>query len=112
MGNDYETYELLKDSDMSFNDFVVDEKEYKLDNNLYGLYVESDNREIREKAFKGLYSTYKQFKNVFASLITSNIKEEVSLGLTLHKKSADEIENKLQDILEKCLEHIFRFLII
>ena len=80
IGNNYETYELLKDSDMSFNDFVINGEEYKLDNSLYGIYIESDNREIREKAFKGLYSTYKQFKNVYANLISANVKEEASLA--------------------------------
>jgi len=80
IGNNYETYELLKDSDMSFNDFVVNGEEYKLDNSLYSIYVESDNREIREKAFKGLYSIYKQFKNVYANLISANVKEEVSMA--------------------------------
>ena len=80
LGNNYDTYELLKDSDMTFPLFKVDDKEYKLDNNLYSLYMESDNREVREKAFKTLYETYKSFKNVFANLIISNVKEEDSLS--------------------------------
>ena len=79
-GNNYDTYELLKDNDLEFPSFVVDNNTYPLDNNKYSLYVECDNRKVREKAFKNLYSVYKQFKNVFASLITSNIKEEVSLS--------------------------------
>ncbi|MBQ9853851.1 MAG: oligoendopeptidase F [Bacilli bacterium] len=80
LGNNYDTYELLKDSDMTFPLFKVDDKEYKLDNNLYSLYMESDNREVREKAFKTLYEKYKSFKNVFANLIISNVKEEDSLS--------------------------------
>ena len=38
-------------------DKLYKELEYKLDNNLYSLYMESDNREVREKAFKTLYET-------------------------------------------------------
>ncbi len=79
-GNNYDTYELLKDSDLEFPSFYIDGKEYKLDGIKYGLYIEDENREIREKAFNNLYAIYKQYKNVFASLITSNIKEEEALA--------------------------------
>ena len=79
-GNNYESYELLKDSDLEFPSFIVGDKEYLLDNNKYSLYMEDDNREVRKKSFETLYSVYKQFKNVFASLIMSNIKEETSLA--------------------------------
>lgn len=92
-GNNYETYELLKDNDLSFPAFVVGNEEYPLDNSKYSLYIESDNREIRKGAFTTLYKTYKQFKNVFASLLTSNIKEEVSMAKI--KKYPSSIEASL-----------------
>ena len=92
-GNNYESYELLKDNDLVFSNFVVDGEEYVLDNNKYSLYIESDNRELRRTAFDMLYNTYKQFKNVFASLITSNIKEEVSMAKI--KKYNSSIEASL-----------------
>ena len=79
-GNNYESYELLKDSDMSFPNFCVDMEDYELTNSNYSLYIESDDREIRKNAFETLYETYKQYKNVFSSLLTSNIKEEVSMA--------------------------------
>ena len=79
-GNNYEAYELLKDSDMIFPDFSVDMEDYELNNSNYSLYIESDDRDIRRGAFDTLYDTYKQYKNVFASLLTSNIKEEVSIS--------------------------------
>ena len=79
-GNRYDTYELLKDADLMFPSFSINGKEYELDGSKYGLYIEDDNREIRKAAFSNLYGIYKQFKNVFASLITSNIKEEEVLA--------------------------------
>ena len=79
-GNNYESYELLKDSDMIFPNFCVDMEDYELNNSNYSLYIESDDREIRKGAFDTLYETYKQYKNIFASLLTSNIKEEVSMA--------------------------------
>ena len=55
-GNNYDTYELLKDNDLEFPSFSVLDTLYKLDNNKYSLYMEDDNREVRENAFKTLYS--------------------------------------------------------
>lgn len=79
-GNNYESYELLKDSDMIFPNFSVDMEDYELDNSKYSLYIENDDREIRKGAFETLYDTYKQYKNVYANLLVSNIKEEVSMA--------------------------------
>lgn len=80
MGNNYDTYELLKDSDLSYPSFSVDGREYILNGSTYSLYMEDNNREVRKKAFTNLYSVYKQYKNVFASLINANIKEETVLA--------------------------------
>jgi oligoendopeptidase F len=105
-GNNYDSYELLKDNDLEFPSFNVDGKEYELDNNKYSLYMESDNREVRKESFKNLYSVYRQFKNVFASLITSNIKEETSLAKIKKYNSSieasmyhDEIDTSIYDNL-------------
>ena len=92
-GNNYESYELLKDSDMIFPNFCVDMEEYELNNSNYSLYIEDDNREIRRGAIETLYGTYKQYKNVFANLLTSNIKEEVSMAKI--KKYNSSIEASL-----------------
>ncbi len=90
IGNNYDTYELLKDSDLSFPSFCVDGKEYPLDCNKYSIYIEGDNRDIRREAFKSLYGIYKQYKNVFASLISANVKEETTLANIRGYKSAIE----------------------
>lgn len=80
MGNNYYSYELLKDNDLVFPNFNVDMEDYELNNSNYSLYIESDNREIRKEAFNTLYDTYCQYKNIFANLLVSNIKEDVSMA--------------------------------
>ena len=80
LGNNYDTYELLKDSDLVFPNFLVDGREYELDGSKYSLYIEDDNREIRKGAFLDLYGVYRQYKNVFANLIASNVKEEEAMA--------------------------------
>ncbi len=106
LGNNYDTYELFKDCDMNFPSFSVNDKEYKLDNSTYSLYMESDNREVRETAFKNLYSMYKQYKNVYASLISSNIKENCTIAKVKRYSSSieaslyrDELDIKIYDNL-------------
>lgn len=89
-GNNYDSYELLKDCDLVFPDFVVDNQNYELNNSKYSIYIESDNRDIRIGAFNTLYETYEQYKNVFGNLIVSNIKEEVSLAKIRNYNSAME----------------------
>ncbi len=106
LGNSYDTYELLKDSDLSFPDFIVDGKKYLLNGSNYSLYIESDNREIRKAAFTNLYNVYKQYKNVFASLINSDIKENTVFAEVRGYKDAidsflyrDELDIKIHDDL-------------
>ena len=72
----YETYELLKDSDITFGN-ITDEnnKEVELTCSNYSIYIESSNRRVRKEAFATLYSTYKQFINTFASTLSGNINE-------------------------------------
>ena len=90
-GNNYDTYELLKDSDLEFPSFVVSQKEYLLDGSKYSLYIEDDNRDIRKNAFNTLYCVYKQYKNVFANLFKANIKEEEAIAkIRKYKGAIDE----------------------
>ena len=110
MGNNYDTYELLKDSDLLFPDFVVDGKNYELNGSNYSLYIESDNREIRKSAFLDLYGVYKQFKNVFGNLIISNVKEENTLANIRGYKGAieeslysDELDIEIHDNLVRVI---------
>ena len=108
MGNNYDTYELLKDADLTFPSFIIDDKEYPLDSSKYSLYMEDDDRRVREKAFMNVYLVYKQFKDVFASLISANVKEEVCMAKIYKYKSAleaamyhDELDTKVYDNLIK-----------
>ena len=108
MGNNYDTYELLKDSDLTFPSFNVDGVEYLLDGSKYSLYMEDSNQKIRKAAFDNLYGVYKQYKNVFASLINSNIKEAVCMAKIYNYGSAiessmyhDELNTGIYDNLIK-----------
>ncbi len=105
-GNNYETYELFKDSDMEFPSFSVGDKVYDLTNSSYSLYIESNDQNVRREAFRVLYDTYRQFKNVYANLVISNVKEDVSLAHVRGYGSAleaslyrDEVSREIYDNL-------------
>lgn len=76
MGTSSEVFNCLDNTDVSFNDFVVDGKTYELNNANYISYLNSRNREIRKKAFENLYEYYKNHINTLATCFRGNIKED------------------------------------
>ena len=99
LGNSYDTYELFKDCDMSFDD-IEDENGnmVSLDNSSYSLYIESRDRSVRERAFKGLYSEYKKYSNTLASLISSYMKELSTMASIRKYDSALSMSLFLDDV--------------
>ena len=78
-------YDTLIDTNLKFNTFTVDGKEYKLNDELYGLYMSDKNREVREKAYTGLYEVYKQFSHTFSKLFVYHLKQgSADLALRNH----------------------------
>ena len=121
LGNSYDTYELFKDCDMSFED-IIDENwnMVSLDNSSYSLYIESKDRNVRERAFKGLYHEYKKYSNTFASLISSNMKElstiasvkgyDSALCMSLFADDVDiKVYNNLIDSVHKNIGYLYDY---
>ena len=99
VGNCYDTYELLKDCDMSFGKIKDEEgKNVELNNSNYSLYIESKDRKVRKSAFKTLYKEYKKYTNTFASLISSNMKELSTLAKLDKYNSAIEMSLYADDV--------------
>ena len=106
-GNNYQTYTLLKDSDISFDKITNEEgKKVELTSSNYALYIESKDRNVRINAFQALYKTYKQFANTFASIISGAIKENVTIAKLRKYNSTreyylyhDELDTSIYDNL-------------
>ena len=99
VGNSYDTYELFKDCDMTFDDIIdEDGKKVELNNSTYSLYIESKDRKVRENAFKSLYKEYKKYANTFASLISTNMKELSTLAKIEKYNSAIEMSLFRDDV--------------
>ena len=70
------TFSVLNNADLEFP-IVTDEdgEKVQLSSGLYGQLMESTNRNVRKEAFEGLYKVYKQFRNTFASTLSSHVKK-------------------------------------
>ncbi len=91
MGNSYDTYELFKDCDMSFDEIKDEEgKKVELTNSNYSLYIESKDRNVRKSAFETLYNEYMKYTNTFASLLSTNMKELTTMSRISNYNSAIE----------------------
>lgn len=118
LNNNYDTYELLKDSDLTFGKIHDEEGNLiELTGSNYSIYIESQNREVRKEAFKTLYKTYKQFINTFASTIYGNIKENITISKIKKYNStiewclyADEIDESIYNNLIKTVNENLRIL--
>lgn len=120
LGNNYDTYEMIKDADISFDSIIVDGKEQELNNSNYTLYIEDKNRDVRKSAFKSLYKTYKQFKESFASTLYGNVKEDVVCAKIRGYSSAMEeslyhdelnmsVYNNLVDTINKHMDVVYKY---
>lgn len=112
-GNDYQTYSLLKDSDLTFENITDEEgKSVELTCSNFSIYIQSKNRDVRKNAFQTLYKTYKQFSNTFASIISGAIKENITIAKLRKYKSAreyylykDELDTSIYDNLIKTVSN-------
>ena len=68
-------YSMLTNADMTFP-IIKDEEgnEVELTEVNYGTFIRSKDRDVREKAFKALFNTYKKYINTISTSLTSNIK--------------------------------------
>lgn len=121
VGNCYDTYELFKDCDMSF-DSIKDENgnDAVLNDSSYSVYIESKNRNVRKEAFNNLYKEYKKYSNTFASLLSSNMKElsvlskiekyDSAIEMSLYGDNVDkEVYDNLIDSVHNNINYIYDY---
>ncbi len=84
-GSSADTFSIMNNADLKFPVVKNDEGEdVQLTHGVYGQLLESTNRNVREQAFKSLYSVYHQFRNTFASTLS-----HMSKGITTRLRSVD-----------------------
>lgn len=83
------TFSSLNNADLEFPKIKNDEgEEVRITHGSYITFLESDNREVREAAFKAVYETYGKFRNTFASTLAGNVKAQNVNAKVRNYKSA------------------------
>ena len=99
----------LVDSDIKY-DTIIDElgNEVELNYTNYRKYIESNDRRVREEAFKAHYRPYEQHKTTFTYLLTDHAKKNATMAKLRGYKSVldketfkDELNTKVVDTLIK-----------
>lgn len=77
MSSPSNTFGMLNNADLEFPT-IKDEngEEVEITHGRYIRFLESEDRRVREDAFKAVYKTYGSFKNTFASTLSGNIKKD------------------------------------
>lgn len=72
-----ETFSMLNNADLEFPNIKDDKgEEVELTHGRYSRFLESENRQVREDAFRAMYATYGKFRNTFASTLAGNVKRD------------------------------------
>ncbi|OZI12542.1 oligoendopeptidase F [Bacillaceae bacterium SAS-127] len=85
------TFGMLNNADLEFPTIKdEDGEEVQITHGRFIQFLESDDRRVREEAFKAVYETYGKFKNTFASTLSSQVKKDNFYARVRHYQSARE----------------------
>ncbi|GAE37059.1 oligoendopeptidase F [Halalkalibacter akibai] len=91
MSSPSNTFGMLNNADLKFPS-VKDEdgEEVEITHGRFIRFLESDNRKVREEAFKAVYETYDKYKNTFASTLSGQVKRDLFYAKVRKYNSARE----------------------
>ena len=111
-----DTFHMLDDVNLKFSP-IKDEngKQVEITNSSYSIYIKSKDRRVRRDAFNSMFSSYRDFKNTFASLLKNNVKSNFFVSRTRSYKSpldmslyGDNIDKKLYiSLIEKVKNKLY-----
>ena len=81
LGSHSDIRSIFSNSDLRFGKIRNEEgKSVELTDSTYVMYLMSSERKVRQAAFRGLYKTYEQFGNTYATMFNSRVKERCTLA--------------------------------
>ena len=91
LGSSDKAFEMLNDADMDFGSVRGETgKSEKLTHGSYRKFLESPDREVRKRAFKKMFSSYRKLRNTFAATLDGTVKRHVVSSKIRHYNSALE----------------------
>jgi oligoendopeptidase F len=77
MGASSNTFGMLNNADLEFPTIKgEDGEDVQITHGRYIRFLESENRQVREDAFKAVYETYGKFQNTFSSTLSGTVKKD------------------------------------
>ncbi len=103
------TFGSLNNADLEFPS-IKDEngEEVEVTHGRYIRFLESEDRRVREDAFKAVYKTYGQYRNTFASTLSSNIKKDNFNARIRNYQSAREAALAANNIPESVYDNLVK----
>ncbi|MBO5307606.1 MAG: oligoendopeptidase F [Lentisphaeria bacterium] len=91
LGSSDKAFEMLNDADMDFGSIKGESgKSEKLTHGSYRKFLESPDREVRKRAFKKMFSSYRKLRNTFSATLDGTVKRHVVSSRIRHYNSALE----------------------
>ena len=103
------TFNMLAHADLQFpqiNDSAGNS--LQLSESRYRMFAMSSDRKLRQQAFTGLFGTYNQFRNTFASTLAGNIKKNIVFAKSRKYHSAIEAALEPDNVATSVYDNVIR----
>ncbi|APH07129.1 oligoendopeptidase F [Bacillus weihaiensis] len=107
LGSSSNTFGMLNNADLTFPSIKdEDGEEVEITHGRYVRFLESEDRRVREDAFKAVYGKYDEFKNTFASTLSGTVKKDNFSAKVRNYESARQAALSSDNIPEEVYENL------
>lgn len=99
---------MINNVDLPFPEITVDGKKVKITHGTYGVLLQSDNREVRKKAFKAFYKAFHGLLNTIAANYIANVNKDIYLARVRKYSSCLEKALDGEDVSPKVYENLIK----
>lgn len=109
LGSSSNTFGILNNADLEFPSIKdEDGEDVEVTHGRYIRFLESEDRKVREDAFKAVYSTYDKYKNTFASTLSGAVKKDNFYAAVRNYDSARQAALSNNNIPEEVYDNLIK----
>ncbi len=109
LGSSSNTFGMLNNADLEFPSIKdEDGEEVEVTHGRYIRFLESEDRKVRQDAFKAVYSTYDKYKNTFASTLSGAVKKDNFYATVRNYDSARQAALSNNNIPEEVYDNLIK----
>lgn len=109
LGSSSNTFGMLNNADLEFPSIKdEDGEDVEVTHGRYIRFLESEDRKVREDAFKAVYSTYDKYKNTFASTLSGAVKKDNFYATLRNYDSARQAALSNNNIPEEVYDNLIK----